>query len=160
MATGAGSQRHGRVAQACAAFASQGCDQIGDQARQLAGGNRYIGIKAAVVLAVAVYAHIEQHDPLDLQAFSQHKAHAVVPGHGQLGRQFAVLDVLAHHINIQRVAGVAHHRLGLICGFGFRLAASAEAGRRLLGHQPMRHGGLWADLRVQQCRGKAGQALD
>ena len=111
MAAGAGRQ----VGQAGVAFAAQSFDQIRKQARELAGGNRHIGIEAAVVLAVAVHDCIQQRDVLDLQAIGQHKAHAVIPAHGQLGRQFAVLDVLAHHINIQRVAGVAHHRLGLIC---------------------------------------------
>ena len=76
-----------------ASFSSQCTHQIGSQARQLTGGNGYIGVEAAIVLAVAVHDCIQQHDVLDLQAFGQHKAHSVIPGHGHL----AVLDVLANH---------------------------------------------------------------
>ncbi len=96
-----------------ASFSSQCTHQIGSQARQLTGGNGYIGVEAAIVLAVAVHDCIQQHDVLDLQAFGQHKAHSVIPGHGHL----AVLDVLANHDGSYAVS-VSQQPTGQTCTVG------------------------------------------
>ena len=90
----------GQVTRAGAAFAAQRLDQTGNQERQLAGGNVYIGNEVAVVIAAVIHDRIQQHDDLDPQAFGQHEARAVVPGHGKAGGQLALLTVLAHLTNV------------------------------------------------------------
>lgn len=90
----------GQVTRAGTAVTAQRLHQTGDQERQLAGGNVYIGNEAAVVIAAVIHDRIQQHDVLDPQAFGQHEARAVVLGHGKAGGQLALLTVLAYLTNV------------------------------------------------------------
>ncbi|MNV56639.1 hypothetical protein D3C71_1489340 [compost metagenome] len=65
-----------------------------------------------------------------------------------------------HLLDIQRVAGVAHHGFFLVGAFEFALAVHREAHGRLLFLEPVGHGGLRAGLGVQQRHRQAGQRLD
>ncbi|MPN01688.1 hypothetical protein SDC9_148899 [bioreactor metagenome] len=71
-----------------------------------------------------------------------------------------MLDMLAHLVDIEWVARITHHGLGLVGGLELAFAVDGKTCGRLLRHQPVRHGGLRTGLRVQQRHRKAWQAFD
>ena len=62
-------------------------------------------------------------------------------------------------VDIQRVAGIAHHGFGLVSRLQLAFAVHAKAHGWLLADQPVRHRGLGAGLRVEQGHAKALQAF-
>ena len=95
-----------------------------------------------------------------MQSFGQDKRDAAVPGERQPGRQLAAFNILFDFLGVQWVAGIAHHRFGLIRGLELALAVHREARRGVLRDQPLGHGGRGRHLRIEQRYGQAGQRLD
>ena len=60
----------------------------------------------------------------------------------------------AHLLNVEAVAGVAHHGFGFVGAFELAFAVDGKTGGRLVLAQPVRHGGLGRSLGVEQRQGK------
>ena len=68
--------------------------------------------------------------------------------------------MVAHFIDVQRMAGIPHHRLGIVTGLEFALLIDAEPSRGLIRQQPLGHGRLHTQGRIQQGHGQSGYMLD
>ncbi len=106
-------RRQGRTGREEVMLAAQPVDQRRDQLAQFAAGDHRVGVELFILLrlVMAFEDQVEEGDLLDLQRVGQHEGDAVLVAHRQLGRALAALQVLAHFLDVQRVAGVAGRRI-------------------------------------------------
>jgi signal transduction histidine kinase/CheY-like chemotaxis protein len=125
-------------------FTAQRFEQVGQQRGEFAGEDRGIGVEAVVVLAAllhAVHHHVQQLQLAHLRALRQHEGDAVVPRHGELGRQLALGDVLRHFVDLEGMPRIAHRGFLVVRRLQLAIAIHGEADRRLARRQPVRHAG-------------------
>ena len=142
----------------CVGLTAQRLDQVGQHLGQLARHQGEIAVEALVVVARGAFLDdLQRLHRFDGQAFVQHEADLVAPGHGQARALLAGGDVAADIVRFQGVALVRHLGLAFARGAHDRVLVDREAGRGYIRLQPFRHG---ADRRALHTQAFQRQLID